>query len=217
MTATETGDYFDEAYRDYRAQNPNRKLDHYLDIVAAGSGDGIKEILDVGCGLGAFLKRAAERFPEWQLSGLDIDPSAVSTVSRDVPGAQVRAGSAEQPAFPSSSMDVITAWDSLEHVESVDRARAAIRSMIRPRGSFYFVVPVYDGITGPLIRRLDKDPTHIHKRSRQSWLDWVSEDFQIVDWHGIYRYLLPAGHYVHVPTRALRNHTSAILVKTLAS
>jgi hypothetical protein len=71
---------------------------------------------------------------------------------------------------------------------------------------------VYDGPTGPIIHALDHDPTHVHKRGRDFWLDWTRQHFVLNRWCGIYRYLLPGGYYVHVPTRLLRRATPAIAV-----
>jgi hypothetical protein len=75
-----------------------------------------------------------------------------------------------------------------------------------------FVVPVYDGLSGPIIRRLDRDPTHVHKWPRDRWLDWAASHFEVVDWTGILRWLTPLGYYLHVVTRLGKRHTPAILV-----
>ena len=212
LTTDQSGDYFSEAYRDYCRQSPDRKFDHYLNVIITDAGSGPLDLLDVGCGPGAFLARTKTIYPDWHLSGIDIQEAAVRQASAAVPGAEIRVASASGQSFPSGAFDVITAWDSIEHVEDIDRVGKAIRAMLTPTGLFFFVVPVYDGVTGPLIRRLDKDPTHIHRESRGFWLNWAAEWFEVIRWHGIYRYLLPTGWYVHMPTRTLRNHTAAVLV-----
>ena len=74
------------------------------------------------------------------------------------------------------------------------------------------MVPVYDGLSGPIVRLLDRDPTHVHKQSRHDWLAWAGRHFNVLEWEGVIRYLLPGGHYLNVPSRALRAHTPAILV-----
>ena len=88
----------------------------------------------------------------------------------------------------------------------------AIVRMLRPGGHFMLVVPVYDGLSGPFVRRMDKDPTHIHKLARREWLTWMESRFAIVEWWGMVRYLLPGRLYLHLPTRLGRDHTPAILV-----
>ena len=63
-----------------------------------------------------------------------------------------------------------------------------------------------------IIRRLDRDPTHLHKWPRQRWLDWAARHFSVVEWSGIVRYLLPGGYYLHLVTRLFRRHAPAIIV-----
>lgn len=207
----ETTHYFDEAYRDYRLQNPARKLDHYLDAIDARVGPGSKSLLDIGCGLGAFLERAAERHPDWSLAATDIDLEAVAETQRLVPAATVLRGSAEEALFAGESFDVITAWDVFEHVPDLHGATKSVTHMLKPGGLLVFVVPVYDGVTGPVIRRLDKDPTHVHKLSRAAWIEWARHTFVDAEWHGLVRYLL-GRTYIHFTTTYLRSHTPAILV-----
>jgi ubiquinone/menaquinone biosynthesis C-methylase UbiE len=203
--------YFDRAYRDYELQNPQRKLDHYLDRVDARTGAGPKDLLDIGCGLGSFLERTARRHPNWAISGIDMEPQAISQTGRRLPQATIALGSAEQSLFPADSFDVITAWDVFEHVPDLDALSSSVTLMLRPGGLLTFVVPVYDGLTGPVIRHLDKDPTHIHQWPRQRWVDWATSRFEEVEWHGLLRYLV-GRTYLHVPTAWARRHTPAILV-----
>jgi ubiquinone/menaquinone biosynthesis C-methylase UbiE len=198
-------------YRDYESQNPTAKLDHYLDVITARS-PSPSTLLDVGCGRGVFLERASHRYPDWDLSGVDVDGDGLAATSGRVPTAAIRPGALDALPFPPSSFDVITAWDVLEHVLDLDSAISEINRCLRDGGLFVMVVPVYDGITGPLIRILDRDPTHIQKESRDFWLTLIADSFRDIEWHGIYRYLLTRSHYLHRPTRALRRATAAIML-----
>jgi ubiquinone/menaquinone biosynthesis C-methylase UbiE len=210
---SEPAHYFDLAYRDYELQNPERKLDHYLDQIDARVDSRPKDILDIGCGLGSFLARAANRHPNWAFFGTDIEPEAVSQTGRRLPDATIALGSAEQSLFRADSFDLITAWDVFEHVPDLDAVSSSVMRMLRPGGLLTFVVPVYDGVTGPVIRRLDKDPTHIHQWPRQKWVDWATSQFEDVQWHGLLRYLV-GRTYLHVPTARARRHTPAIFVSS---
>ncbi len=208
--------YFGEAYRDYGAQNPIRKLDHYIDQTLCRVPNRPLHLLDIGCGLGSFLQRTAARFPEWTLHGTDIDPEAVIATRASLAHAEVVQASADEMPFPDGSFDVITAWDVLEHVLDREAVAAAVSAMLKPGGLFAFVVPVYDGITGPVIRRLDKDPTHVHKVSRERWLDWAKQHFVDVEWHGLTRHLV-GRCYMHLHTETFRRHTPAIFVSARAN
>ena len=204
--------YFDQAYRNYELQNPAHKLDHYMDQIDSRTGDGATDLLDIGCGLGSFLERAAHRHPDWTFAGTDIEAEAVSQTGRRLPQATIVQASAEQAPFASESFDIITAWDVIEHVEATDDVATSIGTMLRPGGLFLFVVPVYDGPLGWAVQALDKDPTHVHKHGRNTWLDWAAERFEVIEWHGIFRYLVPGGYYIHLTTHRVRKAATAILV-----
>jgi SAM-dependent methyltransferase len=210
--ATFDADYFATNYRNYPAQNPDRKLGFYLRLLTARLDPAAPlPVLDVGCGPGAWLTFLA-RHTRWQLHGTDLSAWAVEHVRQALPGVTVRSASATDAPFPPASFDAITACDVIEHVPDREAAARAIAGMLRPGGWFLFVVPVYDGLSGPLIRRLDRDPTHVHKLPRADWLRWASRHFELVDWLGTLRYLLPGSLYLHLPTRWGRHHTPAIAV-----
>lgn len=204
--------YFDSAYRNYDTQNPAAKLEHYLDVIRARLHAPRPHLLDLGCGRGLFLRYAHDRHPEWVLAGTDRELDGVTASSTLVPEATIRQGLAHSIPFPAASFDVVTAWDVLEHVTDLGGALSDITRCLRPGGLLAMVVPVYDGITGPLIRALDRDPSHIHKESREFWTDLIGAHFEQVEWHGIYRYMVSRSRYVHRVTRRLRRNTPAILI-----
>jgi len=208
--------YFADNYRDYAAQNPPWKLRFYLSVIErlapVGDGEGHgRRLLDVGCGLGRFLAHAA-RHGDFDLAGTDLSRHAVEHNRQHWPDIPFEVASATDRPFPDERFHALTAFDVIEHVPDLSAVAAAVTAMLRPGGLFVFVVPVYDGLSGPLIRRLDKDPTHVHKMPRKFWLDWAGEHFEVLEWWGMLRYLLPGRLYLHWPTRLGRNHTPAILV-----
>ncbi len=210
MTDTTTR-YFDENYRDYFRQNPDHKLDFYLDqLIRRGAADRAT-LLDIGCGKGAFLARSSGRMPSWRLLGIEPEKDGVDHSSHLVPNAAVTSGVATELPFADDSTDIVTAWDVLEHVPKVEDALDEILRVLRPGGTFGFVVPVYDGLTGPLIKLLDNDPTHVHKHGRHWWLEAVGSRFDDLEWCGIFRYLI-GPRYLHLPTIRWRSNTPAILV-----
>lgn len=202
--------YFAENYRDYARQNPPRKLRFYRQAVEAALAiSAPRSIHDVGCGLGLFL---ASLDDSWRRFGSDVSEFALEKAREACPaGAFSRSGATNASPFD-ESFGVVTAFDVMEHVPDLEAVAHAIRDQLRERGAFVFVVPVYDGLSGPVIRRLDRDPTHVHKWPRQRWLDWAAGHFDVVDWTGVFRWLPPGGYYLHIVTRRLRRHTPAILV-----
>jgi SAM-dependent methyltransferase len=201
--------YFEKSYRDYARQNPGYKLRFYRALAERSVG-GIDSprILDLACAFGAFL---ASLPPGWQCFGLDVSEFALVRARRILPDARLALSSMTDIPFD-ELMDVVTAFDVLEHVPDLERSAQAVRASLAPHGRFIFVVPVYDGPTGLLVRMLDRDETHIHKRSRRFWLDWAGRHFNVEAWWGIYRILPPLGSYVHWPTLRLRRFAPAIAV-----
>ncbi len=199
--------YFETQYRDYERQNPIRKLAFYRRLVEKGiGGRPHARILDIGCAFGLFLSQLDDR---WERYGEDASNFAVQKAGERTRAVRfgVSAGGNHPFAGP---FDAITAWDVLEHVVRLDEMLGWIHQNLTEDGIFAFVVPVYDGPTGPVIRILDRDPTHVHRRGRRYWLSLAGERFHLIDWWGIYRFLFPGGLYPHLVTRALRRYSPAI-------
>jgi SAM-dependent methyltransferase len=202
--------YYETYYRDYARQNPPRKLAFYAGVVERHLAPGLpRSIHDMGCAFGAFLGALDER---WAIHGSDVSAFAVARAAETYPRGTFRVGDASrEPVFP-APFSVVTAFDVIEHVPSLDALAASVNRQLLAGGSFVFVVPVYDGLSGPIIRLLDRDPTHVHKWPRRQWLSWAASHFDVLEWVGMVRYLLPTHHYLHVVSRRFRNHTPAILV-----
>ncbi len=202
-------DYFGQYYADYERQNPPGKMKFYRCLAEQCVGNAPRaRLLDVGCAFGKFLAAAN---PSWERFGSDVSEFAIARAQASFPDIAFCVSSATELPFE-GLFDVITAFDTIEHVSALDQVANAVRGKLQARGHFIFVVPVYDGLTGPFIRLLDKDPTHVHKCSRDFWLQWTESNFQLLEWWGIFRYLFPGGYYLHAPTRLLRQHTPAIAV-----
>jgi SAM-dependent methyltransferase len=146
-------------------------------------------------GLGLFLERATGEF---DCSGCEVNAHGLAEARRRAPGARLVRGS-----FESIPLDapphVVVAWDVLEHVAELDAALDAIRDRLVPGGTLIAVVPVYDGPLGWLVRRLDRDPTHVWKWPRAEWLGALgAHGFRVVDSGGIVRKLVGGRFYLHV-------------------
>jgi SAM-dependent methyltransferase len=202
-SASFDADYFVTAYQDYGAQNPPRKLEFYRSLLDQYAPDGGR-VLDLGCAFGLFLDTLG---PQWQRYGVDASTKATLTAKYV---AKARTGSAECPPFP-GPWEAITAFDTLEHVADLDAVGQYLSTTLKPGGVCLIVVPVYDGPLGWLVRLLDHDPTHVHKESRDWWVNWISRHLEVVEWRGIFRRMV-GGYYIHWPTRALRCIAPAIMI-----
>jgi SAM-dependent methyltransferase len=200
-------DYYRANYPDYERQNSTRKLDFYLGILRRHVPAGAR-VHELGVGLGAFLARACR---EYDCSGSEVDAHGLREARRRAPGAQLWEGSSERiPQDPPPA--AVVAWDVLEHIPDLDAALDRIRARLAPGGFLLAVVPVYDGPLGCLVRRLDRDPTHLWKWSRHTWAERLARHgFELVESGGIIRRLVMKRWYLHLtrPAGLLRRIGSA--------
>ena len=202
-------EYFQQVYRCYDAQNPPYKLAFYRRLVSRWVRPaGQPKILDMGCAFGRFLGTMEA---PWAGFGVDISEYAIGIAQKLVPQATFSAAPCTAIPFK-GPFDAIVSFDVLEHVPDLAAVASFVGEALQPGGILVFVVPVYDGPLGWLVNLLDPDPTHIHKKGREFWLSWAAGHFQVVEWCGIFRYLLPYGPYVNWPTRWLRSMSPAIAV-----
>lgn len=203
--------YYTSVYGDYFQHNPRRKLDFYRGLLLRHlMPSPSPKVLDLGCAYGLFLAGLPETFQKF---GIDASYDAVSAAASRAPGAHFIAADCETPPI-AARFDAIVAFDVLEHLRFPDATFEFVHRSLIPGGVFVFVVPAYDGPLGPIIRRLDRDPTHVHKRSRQWWLDQAGRRFETVFWTGILRYLVAPRFYLHMTGSALRQFAPAVAVVT---
>jgi SAM-dependent methyltransferase len=203
-------EYYRANYRSYDRQNPDHKLAYYrAQIERFRDPAQPRRIHDMGCGPGNFL---AGMGGDWSVFGSDINTYAIERAQAQIPGGHFALGSGAVEKLFDERFGVMTAFDVLEHVPDIERAGRNIGEQLLPGALLLFVVPVYDGLSGPVVQLLDHDPTHVHKRPRAFWIEWASRHFDIVSWEGLTRYLLPGGYYLHFASSAWRQHTPAICV-----
>jgi SAM-dependent methyltransferase len=114
------------------------------------------ELLDFGCGTGAFLEHL-ERFGP--VSAVDSDPSAVefchergrTEVRLVPPGAAL--------PFADGAFDLITTLDVIEHIDDDVRALRELRRVLRPDGRLLVAVPAFMFLWG-----VQDEVSHHHRR-----------------------------------------------------
>jgi SAM-dependent methyltransferase len=153
--------YFETQYASYERQNPPRKMAFHRRLAETAAADRANpRILDMGCAFGFFLCTLGSR---WERFGIDASEYAITRARERVPDARFAVTTSPELVF-SEPFNVITAFDVLEHIPAPDEVLERIAVVLWHRAAFMFVVPVYDGLTGPAIRHLDRDPMHLHKR-----------------------------------------------------
>jgi 2-polyprenyl-3-methyl-5-hydroxy-6-metoxy-1,4-benzoquinol methylase len=130
---------FAAPFRDYREDPSLAVFMKRLDQIAERRQPGT--LIDVGCGPGTFLRAASER--GWRVQGVEISRFAVER-ARATHGLPIFTGMLQALDWPSESVDVITFWDSLEHVlDPLDTLRAA-RRLLRPDGLILVATDNFD-------------------------------------------------------------------------
>jgi len=111
------------------------------------------DILDVGCGTGAniaWLERHG------RVAGLDPADEAVSACRSR--GFEARKGTLPDPAIAPASVDVVTLFDVLEHVDDDEALLREIAKALRPGGKLVMSVPAWPWLWS------GHDVSHHHRR-----------------------------------------------------
>ncbi|MFN8204547.1 MAG: methyltransferase domain-containing protein [Solirubrobacteraceae bacterium] len=104
-----------------------------------------RRLLDIGCGTGTMVRELG-RFGRTE--GLDADPQAVAFCARRGLTTVARFDGERLPRAD-ASVDVVSAFDVLEHLDD-DRGMAAeMRRVLRPGGTAIVTVPAYRWMWGP--------------------------------------------------------------------
>jgi len=109
------------------------------------------DILDLGCGSGAFLRALKADGVNWHLHGVEISPQSARQAA-ETTGAEVFVGDVLAAPFPPASFDAITAFDVLEHLHDPRETLRKITEWLRPGGIFYVFLPNIDSIERRVFR-----------------------------------------------------------------
>ncbi len=159
------GDYAEDYYRDgvyadYLAdrdaiqRNAPRVLEELERMVKE------RRLLDVGCATGFFLEAARER--GWEVRGLETSEYASDYARREL-GLEVETASIVSPPEALPLFDVVTLWDTIEHLDRPDLALVNIRRLLAPDSVLVFSTGDYASLLRRLAGkrwRLFADPTH---------------------------------------------------------
>jgi SAM-dependent methyltransferase len=98
-------------------------------------------LLDVGCGLGYFVRAMQDTFPEWKSEGREISPAAVCYARENLGISGVRQGRIEPGTIPGEHYDLVTMWDVLEHLKEPDPLLRTLRQALKPGGLLFLHTP----------------------------------------------------------------------------
>ncbi len=143
----------------------------------------VQRLLDVGCGLGFFLRAMHETWPEAEALGVELVDQAASRAER--PGVDVIRQPWEQVELPEDSFDIVTLIHFLEHQTDpgADIERAA--GLLRAGGVLAIEVPRLDGWGRRLFGRWywpHLPPQHLQVFSRKGLVRMLEERGLDVGW-----------------------------------
>jgi len=102
-------------------------------------------LLDVGCAAGFFLEAASARY---EVTGVELSPFA-SSYARETLGLRVFTGDVSEGMLDGEHFDVVTVWNTVEHMADPPAAFEAIARLMRPGA----LLALSTGdVTGPLAR-----------------------------------------------------------------
>ncbi len=122
--------------------------------------------LDVGCALGYFCSYA--RPFVHRSAGVDISSYAIARAREQFPDIDFRRARAEQLPFAAGTFDIVTSFDTLEHLPDVSGAVAELHRVLRPKGTLLARMP-YAGFVRRCFGWRDRDPTHISVLPLDAW------------------------------------------------
>lgn len=105
--------------------------------LAAAELEGMRRVLDVGCGDGQVARLAASLGSQLVV-GVDPTWNQVVVASQRSGGVQVARASAHRLPFTDGAFDAVVACLVFEHIEDVDEAIAEVGRVLRPGGRFCF-------------------------------------------------------------------------------
>lgn len=99
------------------------------------------KILDVGCGLGFFVKRIGAQKPGWQAIGYEISEKAVKFAKEKNGLKNVFPGIVQNSGIEKGSLDIITLWDVIEHIPKPHSLLEYLHSLLKPGGILFLQTP----------------------------------------------------------------------------
>lgn len=104
-------------------------------------------LLDVGCGIGTFLRVARSR--GWDVTGLDLSVASVEYAKQT--GLDVRQTRIEDVDPSAESYDVVTIFQTIEHMEDPVAVLVNARSLLKPGGVLVLTTPNRESLLGKIL------------------------------------------------------------------
>lgn len=177
-TAKERNDYFYKSpyryiyVRGYESLNSRMRWVPIIKEIIKFKQEG--KILDIGCAYGFFLKFLPNSFEKY---GVDKSKIAVSHARLENPEAKIFLGDFIKTKFEKNKFDIITAFETLEHITDLKEIIEKVQNLLKKDGYFIASFPVVESF-------LEKkwftmfDKTHINHSDKV--LNEIKRKFNII-------------------------------------
>lgn len=122
-----------------------------LRLVGRELGRAPETVLDIGCGTGRLLRRAAQRWPASRLTGVDPAEGMIGAARHLSRGITLKVGKGEAIPLPHSSIDVAFSTVSFHHWEDQVKGVRDVARVLRPKGLFCLADGFVPGLFGSIV------------------------------------------------------------------
>lgn len=98
-------------------------------------------LLDVGSALGVFIEALSQSESEFEVTCLDVNSSACEELTENYPNCHVVNKNIIDFECSPHTFDVITLWDTIEHITDLHSLLTKIRKLLKKEGIFVFSTP----------------------------------------------------------------------------
>ena len=100
------------------------------------------QLLDLACGQGAFAHHVTKKFPQINLTGMDISPSLIQQAKRLVPKGRWIVGDARsrQHSLPAGQFDAVACLLAVQNMDPLAPVFANAAQMLKPNAPFVIVM-----------------------------------------------------------------------------
>jgi SAM-dependent methyltransferase len=148
-----------------------------------------RNMLEIGCGTGYVLDRLHRAFPDLVLSGTELYAEGLAYARERLgDAASLRQADATRLELR-EDVDVIGAFDVIEHIEDDRRVLANLNAAVRPGGGVLLTVPQHAWLWSAT----DVAACHVRRYSRNElWQKLTEAGFEVVRMTSFVTFLLPA-------------------------
>lgn len=156
-----TSNFFQKIWHHFKLKSAKKILKNHQ----------FNKCLDIGCASGYMLSKMALTYPYAKYFGLDVYNEAIKSAKIIYPNIEFQVGFAERLPFKNESFDLITFYETIEHVENPQLALKEIKRVLRKTGiaviamdsgSFLFrlVWLIWENTTGKVWKGAHLHPFH---------------------------------------------------------